>query len=109
MPKRYNYLVRIGEQIYETISVLLFLTIANAAVGHVLATIDAIYLSFLNVITQSNAQSGNNLTYFFSSNFLLVDSSAVGKSTGTGCVTLPVAAHSTPRTKVVINPTPSHE
>ncbi len=35
--------------------------------------------------------------------------SSVGKSAGTGIVTLPVAAHSTPRRNVVMKPTPSNE
>ena len=34
--------------------------------------------------------------------------SALGKSAGIFCVTLPVAAHSVPRRKVVMNPTPSN-
>ncbi len=40
---------------------------------------------------------------------LLTDFSALGKSAGTSWVTAPVAAHSHPRWKVVINPTQAME
>lgn len=42
-------------------------------------------------------------------NFRDADLSAFGKSSGTSIVTLPVAAHSVPRKKVVMNPTHSQE
>ncbi len=45
------------------------------------------------------------ITYFLNSNFLIVFSFAVGKSSQIGIVTFPVAAHSVPRRKELINPT----
>lgn len=48
-------------------------------------------------------------THHYSFHALLLTSSALGKSFGTGRVTLPVAAHSAPRCSVVMKPTHSCE
>lgn len=45
---------------------------------------------------------GNSAAPLYGRGLVLV---SVGKSAGTGCVTLPVAAHSTPRRRVVAKPT----
>ena len=55
------------------------------------------------------SNSPYQMYYWCNTNSLLVDFSEFGKSSGMGCVTFPVATHSTPRVNEMIKPTLSKE
>jgi len=61
----------------------------------------------LNLVQEGKVVLGKY--FYLNTKFLLLASVAVGKSSATGMVTLPVAAHSVPRKKVFIKPTFSYE